>query len=126
MIMDNYDDYFGGLTEEAYRKETEKHFKELELLCRDATPEEEQHIQENIDKISKSTRVNFWDLLEEHEIEALKEQAGKCWELYSMAFEYNMNDDTRTALSQMVTTYMPDIMQMFGYLIDKMEWSQVE
>lgn len=97
---------------------------------RDATLEEQKSVQENIDKISRPTRVNFWELLEEHNnkelLRGLQEQYNKCWELYSMAFEYNMNDDTRTALSQMVTTYMPDIMQMFGYLIDEMEWSQVE
>ncbi len=68
----------------------------------------------------------MFDIFDEELYEGLKEQAGKCWELYSMAFEYNMNDDTRTALSQMITTYMPDIMQMFGYLIDEIEWSQVE
>ena len=27
MIMDNYDDYFGGLTEEEYREATKEHFE---------------------------------------------------------------------------------------------------
>ena len=29
MIMDNYDDYFGGLTEEEYREESKEHFEWL-------------------------------------------------------------------------------------------------
>lgn len=31
--MVNYDDFFGGLTEEEYEKETERHFKWLEALA---------------------------------------------------------------------------------------------
>ena len=34
---------------------------------RDATLEEQQVVQENIDKISKSTGINFWELLKEYE-----------------------------------------------------------
>ena len=92
---------------------------------RDTTLEEQKSVQENIDKISRPTRVNFWELLEEHNnkelLKGLQEQYNKCWELYSNAFDNNMNDNTRNALSQKVATYMPDIMQMFGYLIDEME-----
>ena len=32
--MDNYDDYFGGITEEQYREETERHFEYLEHLSK--------------------------------------------------------------------------------------------
>lgn len=34
MIMDNYDDYFGGMTEEQYQKETKRHFEFLEHLSK--------------------------------------------------------------------------------------------
>lgn len=44
---------------------------------RDATLEEQKIIQENIDKVSKSTRVNFWELLEKYENEKLAEETQK-------------------------------------------------
>ena len=92
---------------------------------REATLKEQRIVQENIDKIAKPTGVNFWKLLKEHNnkelLRGLQEQYNKCWELYSDAFDNNMNDNTRNTLSQKVTTYMPDVLQMFGYLIDEIE-----
>ena len=32
--MTDYDDYFGGLTQEEYEKETEEHFKFIDHICK--------------------------------------------------------------------------------------------
>jgi hypothetical protein len=32
--MNNYDDYFGGLSSEEYEKESEKHFQYIEHICK--------------------------------------------------------------------------------------------
>jgi hypothetical protein len=65
----NFDDYL----KEALAKDDElrKEYKALDewydfvvSSMRESTPEERQSIQENIDKISKPTGVNFWELLE--------------------------------------------------------------
>lgn len=56
-----------------------------ELNMRDATLEEQQTIQENIDKISKPTGINFWELLEEHDNRKLADNISEIMdeEIYS-------------------------------------------
>ena len=59
--MIDYDDYFGGLTEEEYVRQTEEHFKWLENNMRDATSEELQSVEDYIGSISVPTGINFDD-----------------------------------------------------------------
>lgn len=56
-----------------------------ELDMRDATLEERQSIQENIDKISKPTGINFWELLEKYDNKKLADDIGEIMdrEIYS-------------------------------------------
>lgn len=59
---------------------------------------------------------NYEEILEE-----LREEYDKCNDLFNIAYELNNNKDTRTAFSQKVTYYMPDIMQTLGFLIGEFE-----
>lgn len=54
-------------------------------------------------------------------LEELKEEYNKCNELFNIAYELNNNQNTRTAFSQKVTTYMPDLMQTLSFLIGEFE-----
>ena len=51
----------------------------------------------------------------------VKECYNKCNELFDIAYNLNNNENTRTAFSQKVTTYMPDIMQTIGFIIGELE-----
>ena len=51
----------------------------------------------------------------------LKEDYNKCNELFDIAFKLNNNENTSTAFSQKVTTYMADIMQTVSFLIEQLE-----
>lgn len=50
-------------------------------------------------------------------LEELKDSYEKCSELFDIAFELNQNENTRTAFSKKVTTYMPDLIQTLGFFI---------
>ena len=68
----NFDDYLKEALakDDELRKEYEaldEWYDSIVLSMRNATLEERQSIQENIDKISKPTGVNFWELLEKNE-----------------------------------------------------------
>lgn len=54
-------------------------------------------------------------------IKELKEDYDKCNELFDIAFELNMNENTRTTFTQKVTSYMADTMQTISFLIDELE-----
>lgn len=47
----------------------------------------------------------------------LKEDYKNCNELFDIAYKLNCDENTRTAFTQKVTSYMPRIMQTIGYLI---------
>lgn len=49
----------------------------------------------------------------------LKNEYNKCEELFNIAFRLNDNKYTRTAFTQMVTTYISEVMQTLGFLYDK-------
>lgn len=54
-------------------------------------------------------------------IKELKEDYDKCNELFDIAFELNMNKNTRTIFTQKVTSYMADTMQTISFIIDELE-----
>lgn len=49
----------------------------------------------------------------------LKNEYNKCEELFNIAWELNDDENTRTAFTQRVTSYMPEVMQTLGFLYDK-------
>ncbi len=57
----------------------------------------------------------------EQVITELKEEYNKCSELFDIAWKMNDDKNTRTALTQKITTYMPEIMQTMGFLIGELE-----
>lgn len=59
---------------------------------------------------------NNKDILQE-----LKEEYDKCNELFNIAYELNDNDNTRTAFTKKVITYMPNVLQTFSHLIGEFE-----
>lgn len=56
----------------------------------------------------------------------LRERINKCNELFDMAYRLNSNENTKTALSQKVTTYIPDIMQTLSFIIGEFEREEIE
>lgn len=51
----------------------------------------------------------------------LKEEYNNCNELFEIAWKLNDDENTRTAFSQRVTTYIPDVLQTLSYLIGECE-----
>ena len=64
---------------------------------------------------------NYEEILEE-----LREEYNKCNDLFNIAYELNSNENTRTAFSQKVTSYMIEVMQTLGFLIGEFEREEVE
>lgn len=64
---------------------------------------------------------NYEEILAE-----LREEYDKCNELFNIGYVLNSNENTRTAFSQKVTTYIPDIMQTLGFLIGEFEKEESE
>lgn len=64
---------------------------------------------------------NYKEILEE-----LREEYDKCDELFNIAYELNNNENTITAFSQKVTSYMPEIMQTLGFFIGELERKQIQ
>lgn len=63
---------------------------------------------------------NYQEILPE-----LREEYDKCNELFDIAYELNSDENTRTAFTQKVTTYMSELLQTFGYMMDKFENKEV-
>lgn len=55
----------------------------------------------------------------------LREEYNKCNELFNIAYELNSNENTRTAFTRKVTTYMPDVFQTIGFLIGEFQREMV-
>lgn len=49
----------------------------------------------------------------------LKNEYNKCEKLFNIAWRLNDNKYTRTAFTQMVATYISEVMQTLGFLYDK-------
>ena len=64
---------------------------------------------------------NYEEVLSE-----LREEYSKCNDLFNIAYELNSNENTRTAFSQKVTSYMIEVMQTLGFLIGEFEREEVE
>ena len=64
---------------------------------------------------------NYEEILAE-----LREEYNKCNELFDIAYGLNNNENTRTAFSQKITTYMPDVMQTLGFLIGEFEREEIQ
>ena len=64
---------------------------------------------------------NYEEVLSE-----LREEYSKCNDLFHIAYELNSNENTRTAFSQKVTSYMIEVMQTLGFLIGEFEREEVE
>lgn len=56
----------------------------------------------------------------------LREQYAKCDELFNIAYSLNDNENTRTAFTQKVTSYVSAMMQTFGFIIDEVEREMVQ
>lgn len=50
-------------------------------------------------------------------ITELKDEYNKCEELFNIAWKLNDDENTRTAFTQRVTTYMSEVIQTLGFLI---------
>ena len=56
----------------------------------------------------------------------LREQYAKCDELFNIAYSLNDNENTRTAFTQKVTSYVSGMMQTFGFIIDEVEREMIQ
>ena len=56
----------------------------------------------------------------------LREEYNKCNELFDIAYGLNNNENTRTAFTQKVTSYMSEVMQTLGFLIGEFEREQIQ
>lgn len=54
-------------------------------------------------------------------LEDLRDAYFTCSELFDIAFMLNNDENTRTAFSKKVTTYMPDVMQIISYFIGEID-----
>lgn len=54
-------------------------------------------------------------------LEELKDCYEKCSELFDIAFELNHSENSRTAFTKKVTTYMPDVIQTLGFFIGQVK-----
>lgn len=54
-------------------------------------------------------------------LEDLRDVYFTCSELFDIAFMLNNDENTRTAFSKKVTTYMPDVMQIISYFIGELD-----
>lgn len=61
---------------------------------------------------------NKGDLISRQAIEEIKSEIPKIHELFDIAYEYNKEDFTRTELSQKCTTYLLDMWQTLGAIVD--------
>ena len=64
---------------------------------------------------------NYEEILAE-----LREEYNKCNELFDIAYGLNNNENTRTAFTQKVTSYMSEVMQTLGFLIGEFEREQIQ
>ena len=51
----------------------------------------------------------------------LREEYNECNELFDIAYGLNSNENTRTAFTQKIITYMSNIMQTIGFIIGELE-----
>lgn len=74
-------------------------------------------IEENRDKevVVVSTKN---DLFSRQAIEEINSEIPKIHELFDIAYKYNQEDSTRTELSQKCTTYLLDVWQTLGAIVD--------
>lgn len=56
----------------------------------------------------------------------LRDGLNKCEELFNIAYDLNNNENTKTAFAQKTTTYMPDVIQTFSFLISEFERKEIE
>lgn len=88
--------------------------KDSELDCKD---EEIHKLEDRIRELESGLQMcNCKEILSE-----LREDYDKCNELFDIAYELNDSENTRTAFTQKVTTYIPNVLQTIGYLISKLE-----
>ena len=64
---------------------------------------------------------NYGEILYE-----LREEYDKCNELFLVAYNLNNNKYTKTVFTSTVTSFMTEIMQTLGFLIDEFEREEVE
>lgn len=76
-----------------------------------------------MDFLTNKNEVLIGDIMKirQEAILELKECYNKCNELFNIGYSINSNENTRTAFSQKVTTYMPDVMQTVSFLIGELE-----
>ena len=64
---------------------------------------------------------NYEEILQE-----LREEYDKCNDLFLVAYNLNNNKYTKTVFTSTVTSFMTEIMQTLGFLIDEFEREEVE
>ena len=64
---------------------------------------------------------NYEEILQE-----LREEYDKCNDLFLVAYNLNNNKYTKTMFTSTVTSFMTEIMQTLGFLIDKFEREEIE
>ena len=64
---------------------------------------------------------NYKEILQE-----LREEYDKCNDLFLVAYNLNNNKYTKTEFTSTVTSFMTEIMQTLGFLIDEFEREEVE
>ena len=64
---------------------------------------------------------NYEEILHE-----LREEYDKCNDLFLVAYNLNNNKYTKTEFTSTVTSFMTEIMQTLGFLIDEFEREEVE
>lgn len=63
-------------------------------------------------------KENEGDSISKQAIEEINSEIPKIHELFDIAYEYNKEDSTRTELSQKCTTYLLDVWQTLGAIVD--------
>lgn len=122
--------------EESMTNEEAKKRLEVWLICGEC-PEDKQCYDSHLhstceytdycDEVSLTDAVkvaisalseNKGDLISRQAVEEINSEIPKIHELFDIAYEYNQEDSTRTELSQKCITYLLDIWQTLGAIVD--------
>ena len=82
--------------------------------------EENEEIQYKKIAFELPSVENKGELISRQAIEEINSEIPKVHELFDIAYEYNKKDSTRTELSQKCTTYLLDVWQTLGAVVDNL------
>lgn len=99
------------------------------LYLVESLKEDFENLTKENERLRNALSENKGDLISRQAIEEINSEIPKIHELFDIAYEYNKEDSTRTELSQKCTTYLLDIWQTLGAIVDnypsaenKREW----